>query len=66
LALLALARYPKEDGTAEMIRRGRKYLIEAQDKDGNWPETTRPAGGVSYAQRTATTGWALQALLATK
>jgi hypothetical protein len=65
LALLALAHYPKEDGAAEMIRRGRLYLIDTQDKEGNWPETTRPAGGVSYAQRTATTGWALRALLAT-
>jgi hypothetical protein len=65
LALLALARYPKEHGVADMIRRGRAYLIEAQAKDGSWTETTRPAGRVSYAQRTATTGWALQALLAT-
>jgi hypothetical protein len=66
LALLALARYPKEEGTAEMVKRGRKYLAGAQEKEGNWPETTRPAGAVSYAQRTATTGWALQALLATR
>ncbi len=65
LALLALARYPKAEGTAEMVQRGRAYLVGAQEKEGNWPETTRPAGGVSYAQRTATTGWALQALLAT-
>jgi hypothetical protein len=65
LALLALARYPRELGIKEMIARGRKYLIASQDKEGHWPETTRPAGAVSYAQRTATTGWALQALLAT-
>jgi hypothetical protein len=65
LALLALARYPKEEGVAEAIRRGRDYLVGAQEKEGTWPETTRPAGAVSYAQRTATTGWALQALLAT-
>lgn len=65
LALLALARYPKEEGAAERVKRGRAYLIGAQEKEGNWPETTRPAGGVSYAQRTATAGWALQALLAT-
>jgi hypothetical protein len=65
LALLALARYPKEDGTADMLKRGREYLVGTQEKEGNWPETTRPAGAVSYAQRTATTGWALQALLAT-
>jgi hypothetical protein len=65
LALLALARYPKEEGTAAMVKRGRAYLIETQEKEGGWPETTRPAGAVSYAQRTATSGWALQALLAT-
>src|SRR5262249_3320790 len=65
LALLALARYPKEEGTADRIKWGRQYLVAAQEKEGNWPETTRPAGAVSYAQRTATTGWALQALLAT-
>jgi hypothetical protein len=65
LALLALARYPKEEGAADMIKRGREYLKGTQEKEGNWPETTRPAGAVSYAQRTATTGWALQALLAT-
>jgi hypothetical protein len=66
LALLALARYPKEDGVREMMRHGRAYLVETQDRDGHWPETTRPAGRVSYAERTATAGWALQALLATK
>jgi hypothetical protein len=66
LALLALARYPKEEGAKEMIGRGREYLIGSQEKEGHWPETTRPAGAVSYAQRTATTGWALQALLATQ
>jgi hypothetical protein len=66
LALLALARYPSEDGAKDMIARGRDYLIATQEKEGHWPETTRPAGAVSYAQRTATTGWALHALLATR
>ncbi len=65
LALLALARTPAEEGNKERIERGRAYLIGAQEKEGNWPETTRPAGAVSYAQRIATTGWVLQALLAT-
>jgi hypothetical protein len=65
VALLALARYPNEEGTARMLRRGRAYLIAVQEKEGSWPETTRPAGRTSYAQRTATAGWALQALLAT-
>ena len=36
-----------------------------QPQDAPVPETTRPAGRTSYAQRTATAGWALQALLAT-
>jgi hypothetical protein len=66
LALLALAGYDREDGIKDRIARGREYLIRTQDKEGHWPETTRPAGAVSYAQRTATTGWALQALLATR
>jgi hypothetical protein len=66
LALLALARCRDEAGVPEMIRRGRRYLVSAQGEHGGWPETTRPAGGVSYAQRVATTGWAAQALLATR
>jgi hypothetical protein len=66
LALLALVGYAREDGIKDRIARGREYLIRTQDKEGHWPETTRPAGAVSYAQRTATTGWALQALLATR
>jgi hypothetical protein len=64
-ALLALSRYPGEEGVKAMTKRGREYLVAAQRKDGSWPETTRPDGGVSYAQRTATAGWALRALLAT-
>ena len=34
-----------------------------QEADGSWPETTRPPGADSYAQRISTTGWALLALL---
>ena len=49
-----------------MLRRGRAYLLAAQQEDGSWKETTRPAGGDSYAQRVSTTGWALQALLTTR
>jgi hypothetical protein len=48
----------------EAARRGRQYLIEQQDPDGSWAETTRPSGGESYAQRISTTAWALLALLA--
>jgi hypothetical protein len=72
LALLALAEVadpaapepftPAELG--EAVRKGRSFLIAAQNADGSWPETTRPPGGESYAQRISTTGWSLLALLA--
>jgi len=48
-----------------MRQRGRAYLVAAQLADGSWPETTRPAGADSYAQRLSTTGWTTLALLAT-
>ena len=51
---------------ARAIARGRGYLTEAQMSDGSWPETTRPAGQESYAQRISTTGWALLALLSSR
>jgi hypothetical protein len=34
--------------------------------DGSWPETTRPAGQESYAQRISTTAWATLALIETR
>ena len=49
-----------------MIARGRAFLIARQQADGSWPETTRPSGAESYAQRISTTGWATLALLATR
>lgn len=48
-----------------MIARGRKFLIKEQHDDGSWPETTRPPGNASYAERISTAGWATMALLAT-
>jgi hypothetical protein len=48
------------------LARGRAFLIANQEHEGNWAETTRPAGSVSYAQRLSTTGWATLALLATR
>jgi hypothetical protein len=56
---------PAFDATAlaEAIDKGTGYLRKAQLLDGSWPETTRPAGQSSYAQRISTTGWALLALL---
>jgi hypothetical protein len=47
------------------LERARQYLIRTQQPDGSWPETTRPSGAQSYAQRISTTAWATQALLAT-
>ncbi len=48
----------------EAIARGKAFIESQQQPDGSWPETTRPAGQESYAQRLSTTGWALLALLA--
>jgi hypothetical protein len=50
----------------QAIGHGRRYLVERQMRDGSWPETTRPAGQESYAQRISTTGWATLALLASR
>jgi hypothetical protein len=67
LVLLGLARCgDSSDTTRRMIARGRTFLIAAQRDDGSWAETTRPAGGTSYAQRISTSGWATLALLATR
>ena len=53
------------DDWASMIERGRAYLAASQYDDGSWPETTRPAGGESYAQRMSTTAWVTMALIET-
>jgi hypothetical protein len=58
LALLAL---PASE--VDMLRRGRAFLLAAQFPDGSWPETTRPPGSESYAQRISTSAWATMALL---
>ncbi len=42
------------------------FCSPQQEADGGWPATTRPPGVDSYAQRMSTTGWALQALLASR
>jgi hypothetical protein len=57
LVLLAL------DGPASVLARGRAWLVKMQDRDGAWPETTRPAGAQSYAERISTAGWVVYALL---
>jgi len=66
VVLLALARVRHKPGIVDLIRRGRDFLIAQQNRDGSWPETTRPSGGESYAQRLSTTGWATLALLETR
>lgn len=59
VALLALRGHDKA------IARGRAFLIANQQSDGGWPETTRPPGGQSYAQRISTSAWATLALILT-
>ncbi|MBL8792749.1 MAG: hypothetical protein JNM56_02465 [Planctomycetia bacterium] len=66
IVVLALASAPPDSDTAGMLRRGRAWLVREQKADGSWPETTRPTGGDSYAQRLSTTGWAMLALLSTR
>ena len=66
IALLGLSRLREEGGVPEMIRRGRDFLVDTQRADGSWPETTRPPGAKSYAQRISTTAWATLALLDTR
>jgi hypothetical protein len=65
MVLLALSGLPPEDPLKSRIPAARSYLEATQDADGSWPETTRPAGRESYAQRVSTTAWATLALLAT-
>jgi len=66
LVILALPQNPDKSGMKDMIKRGRAFLIKSQQVDGSWPETTRPAGAESYAQRISTTAWATMALLKSK
>ena len=49
----------------DATKRGRAYLIGVQNEDGGWPETTRPSGSQSYAQRMSTSAWAALALIET-
>jgi hypothetical protein len=60
IAVLALR------GKGEAARRGRAFLLRMQDRSGSWPETTRPSGATSYAERISTAAWASYALLSTR
>jgi len=66
IMLIGLSRWPDRAEVAPLIEKGRAYLVGNQEAEGNWSETTRPTGGISYAQRLSTSGWALLALLATR
>jgi hypothetical protein len=66
VVVLALSRQADQPDVKPLLQRGRAYLVRTQRGDGSWPETTRPAGGESYAQRLSTTGWATLALLTTQ
>jgi hypothetical protein len=66
VVLLALADLEQTAEAKAWSQRGRAYLLATQEKDGSWPETTRPSGADSYAQRLSTAGWATLALLTTR
>jgi len=61
MAILAL----NAAGEKALLASGRASLLRLQQPAGGWPETTRPPGGVSYAEHISTTAWALYALLET-
>jgi outer membrane protein assembly factor BamB len=60
LLALAGAGDAADSGAIEL---GGQYLLACQEPDGSWPETTRPSGAESYAQRMSTTAWATLALM---
>lgn len=64
LAVLGLARMKSGPEVAGAMARGRAFLVREQSPDGSWPASTRPPGGISYAQQMSTTAWAALALAA--
>jgi hypothetical protein len=67
IVLLALTANQNHLGAdRDRIKTGRAYLIAQQQDDGGWPETTRPPGGTSYAERISTSAWATLALIASR
>ena len=62
---LAMTALVKAGGPRVSIGKGRKFLLSQQEADGGWPETTRPSGSQSFAQRISTTAWATIALILT-
>ncbi|MDA7977494.1 MAG: hypothetical protein MPJ50_01835 [Pirellulales bacterium] len=65
IAMLALMRWGENEDHGR-IGKAQKFLLSEQYAEGDWPETTRPAGNQSYAQRLSTAGWAVLALLETE
>ena len=63
VVVLAYVHHARRAELKQKIQVARGYLISTQFADGSWPETTRPAGAESYAQRISTTSWAVLALL---
>ena len=63
VVLLALLADQEPGRHAALIQLGHRFLLNTQLADGSWPETTRPPGAESYAQRISTTAWATLALL---
>ena len=50
-------------GDRKRAARGRAFLVARQMADGSWMETTRPAGGISYAEHISTSAWVLSAMV---
>jgi hypothetical protein len=50
-------------GETKPIPRARAFLLSLQEPSGAWPETTRPSGGTSYAEKISTAAWVILALL---
>ncbi len=64
ITLIALSEGAPHADLDPVLMRGQNYLRQRQEPEGGWPETTRPAGGNSYAQHISTSAWAFQALAA--
>jgi hypothetical protein len=66
VAMLALQALRERPEIRHKIDRARVFLILQQLPPGGWRETTRPAGGQTYAQHMSTAGWATLALIETR
>jgi hypothetical protein len=62
IAVVALRTSDPRDEVQDAIELGQKYLVQQQQDDGSWIETTRPDPQESYAHRVSTSAWATLAL----